>query len=145
MSVWTEDRIARLKLLWPLGRSAQRIADALGEDVTRSAVLGKVHRMKLSAGRPSATRVHQPGASPAIARAAPKRTPRPAPVRTAAQPAVASAAPPFGIATILSVRRCDCRFPYGEPGSPMFRLCGRPVARGVFCAAHADIAYQRKP
>jgi len=35
MSVWTEDRIARLKLLWPLGWSAQRIADALGEDVTR--------------------------------------------------------------------------------------------------------------
>lgn len=144
MSVWTEDRIARLKTLWPLGWSAQRIADALGEDVTRSAVLGKVHRMKLSAGRPSATRVHRPGA-PAVARAAPKRTPHPAPMRTAPQPAVVSAAPPFGIATILSVRRCDCRFPYGEPGSPAFRLCGRPVARGVFCQAHADIAYQRKP
>ncbi|HAC01671.1 MAG TPA: GcrA cell cycle regulator, partial [Brevundimonas sp.] len=68
MSVWTEDRIARLKTLWPLGWSAQRIADALGEDVTRSAVLGKVHRMKLSAGRPSATRGHQPAAAPAVAR-----------------------------------------------------------------------------
>ena len=58
MSVWTEDRIARLKTLWSLGWSAQRIADTLGEDVTRSAVLGKVHRMQLSVRRSPASPVN---------------------------------------------------------------------------------------
>ncbi|WP_313045543.1 GcrA family cell cycle regulator [Brevundimonas sp.] len=145
MSVWTEDRIARLKTLWSQGWSAQRIADTLGEDVTRSAVLGKVYRMKLSLGRSPAPRVNPVVAAPKGPRRAPGRASRPAPVRIAARPGVAPEAPSFGLATILSVRRCDCRFPYGEPGASAFRLCGRPVARGVFCAAHAEIAYQRRP
>ncbi|WP_439473072.1 GcrA family cell cycle regulator [Brevundimonas sp.] len=145
MSVWTEDRIARLKTLWSLGWSAQRIADTLGEDVTRSAVLGKVHRMKLSVGRSPVSPAGPAVAAPEGPRRASGRSGRPAPVRTSARSGVAPEAPAFGLATILSVRRCDCRFPYGEPGAPAFRLCGRPVARGVFCAAHAEIAYQRRP
>ena len=145
MSVWTKDRIARLKTLWSLGWSAQRIADTLGEDVTRSAVLGKVHRMKLSLGRSPASPVNPVVAAPEGSRRAPERSGRPAPVRITARSGVAPEAPSFGLATILSVRRCDCRFPYGEPGASTFRLCGRPVVRGVFCAAHAEIAYQRRP
>jgi GcrA cell cycle regulator len=151
MSVWTEDRIARLKTLWPLGWSAQRIADALGEDVTRSAVLGKVHRMKLSMGRRSASPVHQAGAAPEGPRRPPRRSNRPAPARITARPDVHAEAPSFGLATILSVRRYDCRFPYGEPGSSAFRLCGRPVVGGggggggVAAPPHAEIAYQRRP
>ncbi|PZU72480.1 MAG: GcrA cell cycle regulator [Brevundimonas sp.] len=145
MSVWTEDRIARLKTLWSLGWSAQRIADTLGEDVTRSAVLGKVHRMQLSVRRSPASPVNSAVAAPGGPRRASGRSGRPAPVRIAARSGVAPEAPAFGLATILSVRRCDCRFPYGEPGASAFRLCGRPVARGVFCAAHAEIAYQRRP
>ena len=145
MSVWTEDRTARLKTLWSQGWSAQRIADTLGEEVTRSAVLGKVHRMKLSLGRSPAKPVISPVSAPKGPRRAPGRSGRPPPVRIIARSCVAPEAPAFGLATILSVRRCDCRFPYGEPGASTFRLCGRPVARGVFCAAHAEIAYQRRP
>ena len=45
---WTEERVELLKKLWLEGLSASRIAGVLGEGVTRNAVIGKVHRLKLS-------------------------------------------------------------------------------------------------
>lgn len=43
---WTDARTDRLKVLWKEGWSAEEIARDLG-GVTRNAVIGKVHRMKL--------------------------------------------------------------------------------------------------
>ena len=51
---WTGDRVATLKKLWADGHSASTIATKLGE-VTRNAVIGKVHRLGL-AGRKSGAR-----------------------------------------------------------------------------------------
>jgi GcrA cell cycle regulator len=48
---WTDDRVEQLKKLWEGGLSASQIAAELG-NVTRNAVIGKVHRLGLS-GRPS--------------------------------------------------------------------------------------------
>src|SRR5664279_616210 len=45
---WTEERVELLKKLWMEGFSASQIAGELGEGVTRNAVIGKVHRLKLS-------------------------------------------------------------------------------------------------
>ena len=45
---WTEERVELLKKLWLEGFSASQIAGELGEGVTRNAVIGKVHRLKLS-------------------------------------------------------------------------------------------------
>jgi len=63
---WTDDRVATLKKLWMEGLSASQIAGELGEGVTRNAVIGKVHRLKLS-GRakpaPSAPRARKPRVS----------------------------------------------------------------------------------
>ncbi|MEM9732936.1 MAG: GcrA family cell cycle regulator [Pseudomonadota bacterium] len=47
MATWTEERVARLAKLWAEGLSASQIAADLGE-VTRNAVIGKVHRLGLS-------------------------------------------------------------------------------------------------
>ena len=44
---WTEDRVEILSKLWAEGLSASQIAKELGE-VTRNAVIGKVHRLGLS-------------------------------------------------------------------------------------------------
>lgn len=74
---WTEERVELLKKLWLEGLSASQIAGVLGEGVTRNAVIGKVHRLKLSgrakpassaprvrtAPRPAARRVASPSAS----------------------------------------------------------------------------------
>jgi hypothetical protein len=52
--LWTEERMKMLSLLWSEGFTASQIADKLG-GVTRSAVIGKAHRMNLQ-GRPSPIR-----------------------------------------------------------------------------------------
>ena len=44
---WSEERIALLKRRWAEGLSASTIARELGPGVSRCAVLGKVHRLKL--------------------------------------------------------------------------------------------------
>lgn len=46
---WTDERVALLKKLWMEGLSASQIAGELSGGVTRNAVIGKVHRLKLSA------------------------------------------------------------------------------------------------
>ena len=46
---WTEDRVEVLKKLWADGLSASQIAGEIGGGVTRNAVIGKVHRLKLAA------------------------------------------------------------------------------------------------
>lgn len=44
---WTDERVEQLKAMWAEGQSASQIAKTLGE-VTRNAVIGKVHRLGLS-------------------------------------------------------------------------------------------------
>ncbi|MCG2662699.1 GcrA family cell cycle regulator [Brevundimonas sp.] len=135
-SAWTDDRIGRLKTLWLEGQTAEQIALDLANGITRSAVLGKVHRMGLSAGR-SGRPAKRPGPGPKPSRLAPTRSLPARPLD--ARPVVATE---HGLATVLSVRRCQCRWPFGEPGAADFTLCGQPVMRGAFCALHAAIAYR---
>lgn len=52
---WTDERVDVLRTMWLGGSSASQIAGVLG-DVTRNAVIGKVHRLGLSGrGKPTAT------------------------------------------------------------------------------------------
>ena len=62
---WTEERVELLKKLWLEGLSASQIAGVLGDGVTRNAVIGTVHRLKLS-GRA------KPASSTPRARTAPR-------------------------------------------------------------------------
>jgi GcrA cell cycle regulator len=72
---WTDERVELLKKLWMEGLSASQIAGELGEGVTRNAVIGKVHRLKLSArAKPTNT---APRARPAARPAAPRRVASP--------------------------------------------------------------------
>lgn len=62
---WTDERVELLKKLWLEGLSASQIAGVLAEGVTRNAVIGKVHRLKLT-GRA------KPASSAPRARTAPR-------------------------------------------------------------------------
>ena len=105
---WTDERVETLKKLWMEGLSASQIAGELGEGVTRNAVIGKVHRLKLSArAKPTNT---APRARPA-ARPAPRRVASPAPsmagmvggAAKAARPTMTSARPQTMGATALAM------------------------------------------
>jgi len=131
-SVWTEDRVRRLKTLWLEGRSAEHIGRELACGITRNAVLGKVRRLGLSAGR-AAT------AAPEAKRQAPRagRTGPPA-----------TSVPGAGLprdeepVSLLDVGRYQCRWPLADPTSGGFRLCGARVSRGAYCGRHAAIGYR---
>ena len=142
-SVWTDDRIDRLKMLWFRNLSASAVARELGSGITRNAVLSKVHRMGLSkTGRGRGASVAQAGD---IGRTGPledgagrlQAAPQP---RSDVQD---DAVPDTPTSSLLTVGRTDCRFPYGDPQDGPLALCGRAVARGVYCAAHGRIAYHR--
>tara|TARA_B100002051_G_C16444402_1_gene490533 strand:- start:60 stop:575 length:516 start_codon:yes stop_codon:yes gene_type:complete len=45
---WTEERVKKLKDLWGKGNTASQIAEIIG-GVSRNAVIGKAHRLNLSA------------------------------------------------------------------------------------------------
>ena len=45
---WTEEKVAKLKELWGKGKTASQIAEIIG-GISRNAVIGKAHRLNLSA------------------------------------------------------------------------------------------------
>ena len=156
---WTEDRVAILTKLWAEGLSASQIAKELGE-VTRNAVIGKVHRLGLS-GRAKPSRPKRKAAAPkaaskTTAKAAPKaRTPRaPSAPRTPQQiveAAAVPAPPPLEakkmsngeFATGLTITDHMCKWPIGDPSKSEFRFCGRKTDPDEpYCVAHSRVAYQ---
>jgi GcrA cell cycle regulator len=116
---WTDERVSRLKELWSQGKTASEIGVALG-GISRNAVIGKVHRLKLS-GRPSPIK-HRP-----IEQAPPS-------------PTIGG-----GTATILALGDRSCKWPMGDPLAADFHFCGKSAAPGIpYCADHSQLAYQPK-
>ena len=74
---WTDERVELMKKMWGEGQSASQIAKELG-GVTRSAVIGKVHRLGLS-NRASGGAATTAKAAEPKAKAAPKAEPKPKP------------------------------------------------------------------
>ena len=165
---WTDERVELLKKLWADGLSASQIAGELG-NVTRNAVIGKVHRLGLS-GRAKAPTASAP------ARSANASAPRPKPpTRSPSHPMTGAAgmtrganalAPQFAPesepeeqhvpapaeevvipfserVTIMDLREYMCRWPMGDPTTAEFRFCGARSVTGMpYCSHHARIAYQ---
>ncbi|HVU41372.1 MAG TPA: GcrA family cell cycle regulator, partial [Xanthobacteraceae bacterium] len=59
---WTDDRIAVLKAMWAAGATATAIAERLG-GLSRSAVLGKISRLRLRADASAAAANQAPAAA----------------------------------------------------------------------------------
>jgi GcrA cell cycle regulator len=146
---WNDEAISRLRSLWDEGHAAAEIGRRLG--VSKSAVIGKAHRLHLPA-RPSPVRRQPNQTGP---RPPPQRAPAPTlaemvPVRLAAStsgpPEAATRpdpAPPQSAPTPAEPGTANtCCWPIGDPGTPTFRFCGNPaLATRPYCAEHAAIAY----
>ena len=140
---WTDERVTTLRRLWLEGLSASQIARQLGE-VTRNAVIGKVHRLGLS-GRAAPSQPQRPVYKP-------QRQPRVATMETRTAVAHAPAALPAvivlrteepGSATVLTLGAHMCKWPIGDPATNGFSFCGRRSEDGApYCTEHARLAYQ---
>lgn len=158
---WTDNREELLKKLWADGLSAGQISTRLG-GVTRSAVLGKVHRLGLmgrTKQRATVPAQRLPRVRVRYVHLAPKPK-RPRQVFTAVEcppaamtqiqvvRAIASrVSEETGIPAalridLLDLRECMCRWPIGDPKEESFHFCGRAKADLIsYCDAHARIAY----
>lgn len=81
-SFWTDERVTELRDLWAKGPSAEVIARTMR--ITRNAVLGKVHRLKLEK-RSNRNGTYYGPVRETIARKAPKRIHRDSVFKTADQ------------------------------------------------------------
>jgi GcrA cell cycle regulator len=150
---WTDERVEQLRKLWEAGLSASQIAAELG-NITRNAVIGKVHRLGLS-GRAKCSSSSAPRPRKARAPTHMVRIPRPA-VRgnTALAQAFEMELDPDPIAydnvvpmsqrrSLLELTEEHCRWPIGDPGSPDFFFCGGKSIVGLpYCAHHSRVAFQ---
>lgn len=130
---WTDERVALLKKLWVEGRTAAEIAKELG-DVTRNAVIGKAHRLKLS------NRISPIQQNPKK----PVKANDDKPVQKASPVARVVRAPVNvkGI-PLTELKERMCRWPLGDPREADFKFCGCDTALGLpYCEDHARIAYQ---
>ncbi|MGO9547084.1 MAG: GcrA family cell cycle regulator [Rhodomicrobium sp.] len=151
---WTDDRVATLKQLWNDGESASAIAQTIGE-VTRNAVIGKVHRLGL-AGRATTARKPRtqrtlslfPERAPSRRRSLPRarKSYRGRSVAREKRPLILPelGPPPDFAVTVQTLTALSCRWPIGDPKLPGFHFCGRFTAPACpYCSHHAGLAYQQ--
>jgi GcrA cell cycle regulator len=158
---WTEERVETLRKLWADGLSASQIAAQLGS-VSRNAVIGKVHRLKLSSrGRSTA-------AAPRTKKQAPvstvvKTVKSVAPMRAAVatvgatalkiafdaepvaryRPAQDVVVPISRKLHLVQLTERTCKWPNGDPLTESFSFCGADSAEtGPYCQYHSRIAFQ---
>lgn len=139
---WTADDLDQVQDLWRRGLSASQIGRVMGR--SRSSILGKIHRMQISARE----------TPPHMLKAEPKRAPdRRAPGMIQdvqrARLAMLQNAPSVdmlpderpGYCTLLTLTRRTCRWPIDIDGARYF--CGQSVGDPMttsYCDVHTDAA-----
>ena len=151
---WTDEKVDMMKKLWSEGLSASHIAARLG-DVTRNAVISKIHRsglggrikpfQKTKGQRHSirARRAKTPAVSNVTRSAktnAPVSMPKPVTPYVESKPRIFD---PAKLVTFADLDDKHCRFPVGDPRQDGFAYCGELRSSGLpYCPQCAAVAYQ---
>lgn len=155
---WTDERVEMLKKLWAEGLSASQIAAQLG-GVSRNAVIGKVHRLKLSGrGRTSSASPRPKKVASGGGRSA--RSGRTvtatigatalkaqydvdAVARLDTRPIEDIVVPISRNLKLVELTEHTCKWPNGDPVSEDFSFCGNESGdSGPYCTYHSRLAYQ---
>lgn len=154
---WTKEKEELLRKLWAEGLSASQISKELG-GVSRSGVIGKVHRLKL-AKRGMATNNlnrHKEGARKASTKRtyAPRKAkqlvssvamvpylPPPAKPNVRLESAVMAVPVSRGL-KIGDLTQHTCKWPIGDPLTEDFNFCGHDTVTTSYCPYHQRIASQ---
>jgi len=161
---WTDERVELLKKLWSEGLSASQIAAQLG-GVSRNAVIGKVHRLKLSSrGRaspaPRSQKKMAHGGGGGTTKSAPRTSSRPVMTSIGAtalkvefeaeqqfQPMVRPVEdvviPISRRLKLIQLTEHTCKWPNGDPLAEDFSFCGNDSPdSGPYCTYHSRVAFQ---
>ena len=139
---WDAEKITKLKELWGSGKTASQIAEIIG-DMSRNAVIGKAHRLNLSAKiRPRTTKSNQNYENNLD-----KKN-----IKTAQggrgrfkSLIIEKDFEPENPKQLEDLSEDSCKWPIGHPDEKIFYFCGRSSLKNFsYCKLHLLYAYQPK-
>ena len=139
---WDAEKITKLKELWGSGKTASQIAEIIG-DMSRNAVIGKAHRLNLSAKiRPRTTKSNQNYENNLD-----KKN-----IKTAQggrgrfkSLIIEKDFEPENPKQLEDLSEDSCKWPIGHPDEKLFYFCGRSSLKDFsYCKLHLLYAYQTK-
>ncbi len=139
---WTDEKVAKLKELWGKGNTASQIAEIIG-GISRNAVIGKAHRLKLSAKIKTRSATSNENYENSIddKNIKSKRSRR----SRFKSLIIEKDFEPENPKTLEELDESSCKWPIGHPDEKNFYFCGRTSLKDFsYCRLHLLYAYQPK-
>ncbi len=139
---WTEEKVSKLKELWGKGNTASQIAEIIG-GISRNAVIGKAHRLNLSAKIKTRTAASNKNFENSIEENNSKsRRFRKNKFKSLI---IEKDFEPENPKQLEELDENSCKWPIGHPDEESFYFCGRSSLKDFsYCKLHLLYAYQPK-
>ena len=139
---WTEEKVAKLKELWGKGNTASKIAEISG-GISRNAVIGKAHRLNLSAKIKTRTATSNQNFKNSLDE---KNTKSKRVRRSKFKSLIIEKDfEPENPKQLEELDENSCKWPIGHPDEKSFYFCGRSSLKDFsYCKLHLLYAYQPK-
>ena len=140
---WTEEKVAKLKELWGKGSTASQIAEIIG-GISRNAVIGKAHRLNLSAKIKTRNSVRN---NNELINSLEKKNVNSVRGRKSKFKSliIEKDFEPENPKQLEELDENSCKWPIGHPDEDSFYFCGRSSLKDFsYCKLHLLYAYQPK-
>ena len=137
---WTDEKVDKLKELWGKGKTASQIAEIIG-GITRNAVIGKAHRLNLSAKIKTRTATSSKNFDNSIEENNIKsKRGRRSKFKSLI---IEKDFEPENPKQLEELDENTCKWPIGHPDEKKFYFCGRSSLKDFsYCKLHLLYAYQ---
>ena len=139
---WNEEKVNKLKELWGKGSTASQIANLIG-GISRNAVIGKAHRLNLSAKIKTRASIANPGSESTYEE---KNSIQKRGRKSKFQSLIIEKDfEPENPKQLEGLDESSCKWPIGHPEEETFYFCGRSSLKDFsYCKLHLLYAYQPK-
>ncbi len=139
---WTDEKVSKLKELWGKGNTASQIAEIIG-GISRNAVIGKAHRLNLSAKIKTRTATSNQNFDRSIDEKNIKiKRGRKSKFKSLI---IEKDFEPEKPKQLEELDENSCKWPIGHPNEKSFYFCGRSSLKDFsYCKLHLLYAYQPK-